>query len=91
LRSIEEEAKLERKIQRAANTLRNKQKKAKRAADREAKAIQKQLAGDVKLAAKRVPKKQPVSTAPKAKKAALVVLTKRKVPSKARRPVKVVV
>jgi hypothetical protein len=49
------------------------------------------LAGDIELAAKRVPKKQPVSTAPKAKKAALVVLTKRKVPSKARCPAKVVV
>jgi hypothetical protein len=43
------------------------------------------------LAAKRALKKQPVSTALKAKKATLVVLTKRKVPSKARRPVKVVV
>jgi hypothetical protein len=41
LRIAEEEAKLERKIQRAANTLRNKQEKAKRAADREAKAVQK--------------------------------------------------
>jgi hypothetical protein len=39
LRIVEEEAKLERKIQRAANALRNKQKKAKRAADREAKAV----------------------------------------------------
>ena len=45
----------------------------------------------MELAAKRAPKKQPVSTAPKAKKAAPVVLTKRKVPSKARRPAKVVV
>jgi hypothetical protein len=44
----------------------------------------------VELAAKRVPKKQLVSTTLKAKKAALVVLTKRKVPSKARCPAKVV-
>jgi hypothetical protein len=41
--------------------------------------------------AKRAPKKQPVSTASKAKKAAPVVLTKRKVASKARRPAKVLV
>jgi len=41
LRIVEEEAKLERKIQRAANALRNKQEKAKRVVDREAKAIQK--------------------------------------------------
>jgi hypothetical protein len=91
LRIAEEEAKLERKIKRAANALRKKQEKAKRAADREAKAIQKQLAGDVELAAKRAPKKQPVSITPKAKKAAPVVSTKRKAPIKARRPVKVVV
>jgi hypothetical protein len=46
--------------------------------------------GEVELAAKRALKKQPVSTTLKVKKAALVVLTKRKVPSKARRPAKVV-
>ena len=91
LRIAKEEAKLERKIKRAVNALRKKQEKVKRAADREAKAVQKQLAGDIELAAKRVPKKQPVSIAPKAKKAAPVVLTKRKVPIKARCPVKVVV
>jgi hypothetical protein len=51
---------LERKIQRAANTLRNKQEKAKKAADREAKAIQKQLVEDLEVAnkpAKNAPKK----------------------------------
>jgi hypothetical protein len=85
---------LERKIQRAVNALRNKEEKAKKAADREAKAVQKQLAGDLEVAnkpAKKAPKKQLVSTAPRAKKATPVVLTKRKAPSKARRPVKVVV
>ena len=91
LRIAEEEVKLERKIKRAANALRKIQEKAKRAADREAKAVQKQLVGDIELAAKRVSKKQPVSIAPKAKKAAPVVLTKRKAPIKARRPAKVVV
>ena len=94
LRIAEEEAKLERKIKRAANALRNKQEKAKKAADREAKAVQKQLAEDLELAnkpAKKAPKKQPVSIAPKAKKAAPVVSTKRKAPIKARRPAKVVV
>ena len=94
LRIAEEEAKLERKIQRAVNALRNKEEKAKKAADREAKAVQKQLAGDLEVAnkpAKKAPKKQPVSTAPRAKKATPVVSTKRKAPSKARRPAKVVV
>ena len=60
LRIAEEEAKLERKIQRAVNALRNKEEKAKKAADREAKAIQKQLAGDLEVAnkpAKKAPKK----------------------------------
>ena len=41
LRIEEEEAKLQRKIQRAANALRNKQEKAKRAVKREAEAVQK--------------------------------------------------
>ena len=52
------------------------------------------MAEDLELAnkpAKKAPKKQPVSIAPKAKKAAPVVSTKRKAPIKARRPAKVVV
>ena len=94
LRIEEEEAKLQRKIQRAANALKNKQDKAKRAAEREAKAAQKQLVEDlesVNKPAKKAPKKKPVSTTAKVKKATPVVSTKRKVPIRARRPTKVVV
>jgi hypothetical protein len=94
LRIEEEEAKLQRKIQRAANALKNKQDKAKRAAKREAEAAQKQLVGDLESAnkpAKKAPKKKPVSTATKAKKATPVVSTKRKAPTKARRPAKTLV
>ena len=91
LRIAEEEAKLQRKIQRAANALKNKQDKARRAAESEAKAAQKQLMGDLQSAnkrAKKAPTKKPVSTAPKAKKAAPVVSTRRKAPNKANRLVK---
>ena len=94
LRIEEEEAKLQRKIQRAANALKNKQDKAKIAAEREAKAAQKQLVRDlesVNKPAKKAPKKKPVSTTAKVKKATPVVSTKRKVPIRARCPTKVVV
>ena len=43
----EEEAKLQRKIQRAANALKNKQDKARKAVEREAKAAQTQLQKDL--------------------------------------------
>lgn len=94
LRIAEEEAKLQRKIQRAANALRNKQEKAKKAAEREAKAAQKQLREDLESAnkpARKAPKKKLVSTAPKAKKAAPVVSTKQKGSKKASRPAKTMV
>jgi hypothetical protein len=63
-------------------------------ANREAKAIQKQLAEDLELAnkpAKKALKKQLVSITPKAKKVTLVILTKQKAPIKARCPAKIVV
>jgi hypothetical protein len=69
-------------------------RRQKKVVDRETKAIQKQLAEDLELAnkpAKKALKKQLVSITSKAKKATLVVLTKRKAPIKARCPAKVVV
>ena len=88
---VEEEAKLQRKIQRAANALRNKQEKARKAAEREAKAAQKRDLESTNKPAKRAPKKKPVSIALKAKKAAPVVSTKQKAPNKAGRPAKAIV
>jgi len=52
------------------------------------------LVGDLKSAnklAKKAPKKKPVSTATKAKKATPIVSTKRKASTKARRPAKTIV
>jgi hypothetical protein len=91
LAKAEEEAKLQRKIQRAANALKNKQDKARKVAEREAKAARTQLQKDLDTAnkpARKAPQKKPVSTASKAKKAAPIVLIKPKVPTKARRPTK---
>jgi len=88
---IAEEAKLQRKIQRAANTLRNKQKKARKAAEREAKAAQKRDLELAKKSAKKASKKKPVSMAPKAKKTAPIVSTKQRAPNKTSCSVKVIV
>jgi hypothetical protein len=79
----EEEAKLQRKIQRAANALRKAQEteeRAKRRVERQAKAAAKKL----EQAAKKALKKQPNSVAPKAKKAPPTVPKARKVPVKAK-------
>jgi hypothetical protein len=91
---IQEETKLQRKIQRAANAPKNKQDKAERAAKAEARAAQAQLRKDLDIAnkpARKAPQKKPVSTASKAKRAAPKVSVKRKVPTKARLPAKVVI
>jgi hypothetical protein len=87
----EEEAKLQRKVQKAANALKNKQLRAEAAARGAARSAQAQLKRDLAAAnalAKRASKEQPVSTAPKAKKAAPAMLIKRKAPIKARAPAK---
>jgi hypothetical protein len=83
LRIKEEEAKLQRKIQRAANALRRAkeaEEKAKRKVEREAKAAAKKLAE----AAKKALKEQQKSVAPKAKKATPTVSKGRKAPVKAK-------
>jgi hypothetical protein len=88
----EEEAKLQRKIQRAANALRNKQDKAVRVAKAEARAVQAQLKRDLvatNKAAKKALQKKPDCTTSKAKKATLTMLIQRKVSTKARAPTKV--
>jgi hypothetical protein len=82
LRIKEEEAKFQRKIQRAANALRkakDEEEKAKRRVEREAKAVAKKLAE----AAKKVLKEQQKSVGPEAKKATPTVSKERKAPIKA--------
>jgi len=82
LKIKEEEAKLQRKIQRAANALRKakeQEEKAKRRVEREAKAAAKKL----EQAAKKALKEQPKLVAAKAKKAAPTVAKTRKAPVKA--------
>ena len=90
LKAADEQAKFDRKIKRAANAIRKKEEeveKAKRKAEREAKAAQAQLAKDLATAnkpAKKAPKKKPVSTTTKAKKAAPIVPIRRKVSTQSR-------
>lgn len=90
LKAAEEQAKFDRKIKRAANTLRKKQEaeeKAKKKEEREAKAAEKQLAKDLAVAnrpAKKSSNKQPASTVIKAKKAYTTMPKQRKVSAKAR-------
>ncbi len=101
LKAAEEQAKYDRKIKRAANALRKKQEeaeKAKRRAEREAKAAERQLAKDHTVAnkpAKKAPKKKPVSTTTKAKRATPTVPIRQKVSTQSRagtsKPVKSVV
>ena len=90
LKAAEAQAKYDRKIKRAVNTLRRKQEEVerqKRKAEREAKAAQVQLAKDPATAnkpAKKAPKKKSVSTTTKAKKAAPIVPIRRKVSAQSR-------
>ena len=85
-----EQAKLDRKIKRAANALRKKleaAEKAKRAEERTAKAAEKQLAKDLAASnkpAQKTQKEQPNGTVTKAKKSALIVSKEHKVANKAR-------
>jgi hypothetical protein len=90
LKAAEEQAKLDRKIKRAANALRKKQEeaeKAKKKEEKDAKAAQKQLVKDLATAnklAKKTLKEQPIGTVTKAKKSAPTVQKERKVSTKAR-------
>jgi ATPase subunit of ABC transporter with duplicated ATPase domains len=73
LKAAKEEAKLQRKIKRAANTLKNKlerEKKAKETAEKKAKAAREKEAKERAAAAKKTPKKQADCTVLKAKNAA---------------------
>jgi FKBP-type peptidyl-prolyl cis-trans isomerase len=90
IKAAKEQAKLDRKIKRAANALKKKLEaveKAKRAEERTAKAAEKQLAKDLAAANKPAQKtriEQPNSTVTKAKKSALIVSKEHKVANKAR-------
>ena len=90
LKAAEEQAKLDRKIKRAANALRRKEEakeKAKKKEEKEAMAAQKQLAKDLATAnkpAKNALTEHPISTTTKAKKDAPIVPKERKVSTKAR-------
>lgn len=90
INAAKEQAKLDRKIKRAANALRKKLEvveKAKRAEERTAKAAEKQLAKDLAAAnkpAQKTRKEQPNGTVTKAKKSALIVSKEHKVANKAR-------
>jgi type II secretory pathway component PulJ len=90
IKAAEEQAKLDRKIKRAANALRKKLEaieKAKRAEERTAKAAEKQLAKDLATAnkpAQKTRKEQPNGTITKAKKSAPIVSKEYKVANKAR-------
>jgi hypothetical protein len=90
IKAAEEQAKLDRKIKRAANALRKKleaAEKAKRAEERTAKAAEKQLAKDLAAANKPTQgtqKEQPNGTVTKAKISAPIVSKEHKVANKAR-------
>jgi hypothetical protein len=87
----EEEAKLQRKIQRAANALKTKQLKAESAVRGAQRAAQAQLRRDLvaaNQAAKRASAKHSISTAPRAKKAVPTMRIKRKAPTQPRTPAK---
>ncbi|PMD46398.1 DDE-domain-containing protein [Hyaloscypha variabilis F] len=76
LKAAEDKAKLERKIQRAANALKNKlekEKKAKEKAEKKAKAEREKLVKELAAAAKKAQQAQPNPTTPRAKKAAPTV------------------
>ena len=90
LKAAEEEAKLERKIKRAANALKNKlekERKAKEKAVGGAKAARGGGGKERATVAKKTPKKQPNCTIPKAKKAAPRVSNRTKVLPKVKAPV----
>ena len=92
-KAAKEQAKLDRKIKRAANALKKKleeEEKKKRTAKKKAKAAQEKLAKELAAAAKKTPKKQPVSTAIKAKTAAPIVSKRQKALTKAKAPAKAV-
>jgi hypothetical protein len=90
INAAKEQAKLNHKIKRAANTLRKKLEaveKAKRAEERTTKAAEKQLAKDLAVVnkpAQKTRKEQPNGTVTKAKKSALIVSKEHKVANKAR-------
>ena len=90
LKAAEEEAKLERKIKRAANALKNKlekERKAKERAERGAKMAKGREAKGRATVAKKTPKTQPNCTVPKAKKAAPRVSNRTKALPKVKAPV----
>ena len=92
LKLAKEEAKMERKIQRAANALRNKlekEKKAKETAEKKAKAAREKEAKEQAAAAKKALKEQQNRMGTKAKKAAPTVLKRTKALHKVKAPVKV--
>ncbi|PMD31228.1 DDE-domain-containing protein [Hyaloscypha variabilis F] len=91
LKAAEDKAKLERKIQRAANALKNKQdkeRKAKAKAEKEAKAAREQMAKELAAAVKKALQEEQNSTAPKAKKAAPTVSKQPKPAPGVKAPVK---
>ena len=82
----EEQAKYERKVKRAANTLRKKQEeeeKRKRKAERETKAARQQLAKDLAIANKTL-REKPASTTPQVKRATPTAPNRRKVSTQPR-------
>ena len=92
LKAAEEEAKLQRKIKRAANTLKNKlekERKAKEIAEKKAKAAQEKEVRVLATASKKTLKKQSNCIAPKVKKAASTVPKQIKAPPKVKAPMKV--